>query len=373
MTVAHKQDITIYVDVPQKNGETKKFFLTELNNVQDVHKLAKISKRVAISDTADLIFRLFAKSQQGDADLKELSERIPCINKRYLPNLQHFFDKPENAKIIQEYNSSKDKTHKRELRKQMIDKLEGFVSKYISTRDLQYNFSKFKYKYDKEFLSVKDTMSNVANKISAKMLGLNPEDPFVMAAFEIWKDNIDKRTEQKRQSYWLLVRDEQGTIIGITCISSRQLKDKRVDKNIIGHAGCILDPSVQGCGLASALWAVTTDFIYNNMDDDDAENSLFATTCDEFNENSQGVHVKTGAHVLKDENDNVIIDNGKMHWYATKEEIMNSELMKQAAERGVKYTVAYADRRQKRSKRIGNNQQNATFNTNIKGFNNARQ
>ena len=149
MTVAHKQDITIYVDVPQKNGETKKFFLTELNNVQDVHKLAKISKRVAISDTADLIFRLFAKSQQGDADLKELSERIPCINKRYLPNLQHFFDKPENAKIIQEYNSSKDKTHKRELRKQMIDKLEGFVSKYISTRDLQYNFSKFKYKYDK--------------------------------------------------------------------------------------------------------------------------------------------------------------------------------------------------------------------------------
>ena len=100
---------------------------------------------------------------------------------------------------------------------------------------------------------------------------------------------------------------------------------------------------------------------------------MFATTCDEFNENSQGVHVKTGAHVLKDENDNVIIDNGKMHWYATKEEIMNSELMKQAAERGVKYTVAYADRRQKRSKRIGNNQQNATFNTNIKGFNNARQ
>jgi RimJ/RimL family protein N-acetyltransferase len=373
VTTSYKQDIKISVDVPQKDGTVRKLSLTELDDIQDVYKLAEVSKRVAITDTADLIFRLFAKSQQGDADLRKISSRIPCMNGKYLPDLQRFFKQPENAEIIQEYNSSNDKAHKRELRKQMIDKLEDFVVKNISTRDLQFNFSKFKYKYDKESLSLKEKMLNVASKLSAKIHGLNDEDPFTMAAFDIWKDNIEKRTEQNRQAHWLLVRDEHNTIIGITCVSSKQLKDKRVDKNIIGHAGCILDPSAQGCGFATALLAVMADFMYDNTDKQVAENSLFATTCDEFNENSQGLNKKLGSQLLKDENGNAVIDKGKMHWYATKDQIMNSELMKQAAERGVKYTVTYVDGRPGYSKGVGNNQQIVTLNTNLKGFDNDRQ
>ena len=372
MTVRHKQDITISVDVPQKDGTINKITLTEFDDVQYINEIAAISQRVAISDTADLIFRLFAKSQQGDADLKELSERIPCINKKYLPHFQRFFEQPENAKFIQEYNSSNDKSHKRELRKQIIDKLGVVVSKYISTRDLQYNFSKFKYKYDKPSLSIKDTMLHAANKISAKMLGLATDDPFVLATYEMWKDDLKKREEQNREAHWMLIRDSNNKIIGMTFISSKALKDKHVDTNIIGHSGQILDPSVQGCGYVSAIKSVMIDFMYDNMDEKTANSSLFATTCDEFNENSQGLQRKSGAQLLQDKNGNAIIDNGKMHWYATKEQIMNSELMKQATERGVKYTVTYVDGRPGYSKNIGSHEQIATLNTNLKGFDNDR-
>jgi RimJ/RimL family protein N-acetyltransferase len=373
MTVSHKQDVTISVDIPQKDGTVRKISLSEFDNVQYVRQIAEISKRVVISDTADLIFRLFAKSQQGDADLNELSERIPCINKEYLPDLQRFFEQPENAEIIQEYNSSNDKAHKHELRKQMTDKLEDFVVKNISTRDLQYNFSKFKYKYDKRFLSMKDTMLRMANQLAAISLGLDASDYFVMAVFEIWKEDIEKRTEQNRQAHWLLARDEHNKIIGMMFMSSRQLKDKRVNKNIVGHRGSILDPSAQGYGFASALGSVMIDFMYDNMDEQEAENSLFATTCDEFNEKSQGLQRKTGAQVLKDENGNTIIDKGKMHWYATKDQVMNSELMKQAAERGVKYTVSFKDGRKSYTKFIGNPEHLLTTSQNLKGFNNDRQ
>lgn len=371
MTVSLKQDITISVDVPQKNGETRKVFLTELDNVQYIHELAEISKHVAISDTADLLFRLFAKSHQGDVDLEKVSKRIPCLGKQYLPKLQEFFAQPEINSVIQEYNLTTDKMQKREIRKQVIDKINNFISQNIQTKDLQYNFSKFKYKFDtdRKQSSFKEKMSQAIDKISAGMLGLNTRDPFTLAAYEIWKDNIKKRDEKNRQAYWLLIRDEHNKMIGMICISSKQLKDKRINKNIIGHSGYILDPSVQGRGYVSALNPVMIDFMYDNMNNDDAENSLFATTCDEFNENSQGMQIKSGAHVLKDEYGRVIIDNGKMHWYATKQDIMNSELMTQAAEHGVKYNVSFADGRPGYMKILGKHEHFLTSPQNLKGIN----
>lgn len=371
MTLSYKQDIIISVDVPQRNGETGKIFLTELDNVQYIKELAEISKRVAISDTADLIFRLFAKSYQGDVDLEKVSKRIPCMGKQYMPKLQEFFAQQEINSVIQKYNSTTDKMQKREIRKQVIDKIINFISQNIQTKDLQYNFSKFKYKFDtdRKLSSFKEKISMAVNKVSAEMIGLDAKDPFVLAVYEIWKDNIKKRTESKRQAHWLLIRDEHNKIIGMTFISSKKIKDKNVGKDIIGHSGQILDPSAQGKGYVSVIKSVMIDFMYDNMDNEDAENSLFATTCDEFNENSQGLQVKSGAHVLKDEHGRVIIDNGKMHWYATKQDIMNSALMTNATERGVKYNISFKDGRPGYMKVLGNPEHFLTAPQNTKGIN----
>jgi len=370
VTVALKQDITISVDIPQKNGEIKKVFLTELNNVQDVHELAQVSKRVAISDTADLIFRLFAKSQQGDVDLEKVSKRIPCLSKHYLPKLQNFFAQPEINSIIQEYNSTTDKIQKREIRKKALNKINNFISQNIKNKDLQYNFSKFKYKLDidRDKSSFKEKILHATNRLSVGMLRLNMNDTFTLAAYEIWKENIKKRNEPDRQAYWLLIRDEDYKIIGMTFISSKQLKDKNVEKDIIGHSGQILDPLAQGKGYVSAIKSVMIDFMYDNMDNDVAENSLFATTCDEFNENSQGLQIKSGAHVLKDEHGRVIIEKGKMHWYATKQDIMNSELMTQATERDIKYNVSFVNRNPSYTKFLGNPEHFFTAPQNTKGI-----
>lgn len=354
MTVVKPHDITISIDIPQPDGKTEKIYLQELNNIQTVQELANISRRVAISDTADLIFRLFAKSQNGDADINKLSGRIPCLGKKYIQNLQEFFAQPNNTKIIQEYNASNDKKHKRELRKKITNTLSDYVSKNISTQDMQYNFSKFKYKYDSEFLSIKDQLSHATNRIFAKTMGLKTKDPFVMATLDIWKDCLEKRSQKNREAYWMLVYDSNHKLIGMTFISSKVLKDKFINANIIGHSGQILDPSAQGHGYVSAIKSVMIDFMYDNMDDKIASDSFFATTCDEFNENSQGLQRKSGAKLLQDKNGNIIIDKGKMHWYATQDEIMNSELMKRATEQGIKYTVTHTSNHNSYTKNLNN-------------------
>lgn len=372
MTVTYKQDINIAVDIPQKDGGVDRIYLQEFDNVQNVIDLSNISKRVVIADTADLIFRLFAKTKNGDADLKALSERVPCLGTKYLPGLQQLFEQPEWGKILTEYNLTDDIKSKRNIRKKATDKLIDYVSQNINSKDLQYNFTKFKYEFDKKNAPFADKMRQAADKIQATMLGFNAKDSFVMAAYKIWHDNIDKRNEPNRKAHWLLIKDSNGKIIGMTFISAKQLLDPRVGTNIIGHSGQILDPSVQGKGYVTAIKSVMVDYMYDNMDENVSQNSLFATTCDEFNENSQGLQRKSGAHVLQDENGNAIIESGKMHWYATKDEIMNSEIVNQAAKRGVKYTVSYANGRPGYTKQINNPQHFLTSNQNTQGFYNDR-
>lgn len=375
MKVSRLNDIKdICVKVPQSNGTTEDIHLQELDSIESVLELAEVARRVVMHDTADLIFRLFAKAQNGDADLDKLSERIPCLNKKYLPGLKQFFNRSENAEIIQVYNSSTDKKQKRELRNQINSRLIDYVARNIETKDLQYNFSKFKYKFDIDARSLTEGMAK-QKKISqaaAKVYKLNVDDPFIMSVFHIWMDYIEKRTKEKREAYWLLIKDSAGKIIGMTFISSRVLNDKLVGKNIIGHSGQILDPSVQGKGYISVIKSVMIDFMYDHMDPGVAQDALFATTCDEFNENSQGLQIKSGATLLKDEEGNAIITSGKMHWYATKDAIMNSELMKKTAERGVKYTVSYADGRPRYTKNVGGSKPVEIIDMNIKGLNNDR-
>ena len=365
MSVVLKHDIKIDIDVPQKDGTVRRIGLHELDSVADVPRLAAISRRVAVADTADLIFRMFVKEMQGDADLGKLSLRIPCLGPKYLPGLRQMFSQPDVVDMMQKYVAASDKLQQRAIRKQVVDTLGKYVEQTIKAKDLQFNFSKFKYV---EKTSVVDKIKQGAHKVTATMMGLDPRDPFVMAAYMIWSDNVSKRDEEPRKAYWLLVRDDKGALVGMTFISAAQLDDKLINAKIIGHSGQILDPSVQGQGYVSAIKSVMTDFMYDNMDATVARESWFATTCDEFNENSQGLQVKSGAQLLRDTDGNVVIESGKMHWYASYNDILRSDLMQRAQEQNIEYSVKLSlGNINQYKKRVGHTQRYPQVNAHVQG------
>lgn len=352
MTVVMEGDVKINVNIPQANGSLEVITLEEFNTVLYISVIADIAKKATISDTADLIFKMLAKSRSGDADLGKISKKLPCLKEEYLNKLKVFLNDKKFIGLIDSYNNTKDKMIKREVRRQAIKILTGFVEKEVKYDDLYFNFTKFLYSPNAKTFSGKAKIK--FEKAAAYILGLNAKDPFVMATYKVWSDDIYRRQpEEKRRAYWFLIKDSKGNVCGMTFISSAQRHDKLVSQPIIGHSGIILDPSVQGRGYAKIIKSVMADFMYDKLDDKVADESLFATTCNEFNENSQGFQVKSGAKVLCDKDGNVVIDKGKMHWYATKKDIMNSEIMNMCKDMGIYYDVLSQTSPNAYRKRIG--------------------
>lgn len=337
MASKHKQDIKIKIHFSKKDGSAGTLSLEEFDDLSYLKQISEMSKRVVLQDTADVIFRVFAKAVNGEADLQEVSKKLPCLCNRYLQIFMDFFQQPEIANMLAEYNAATDKHIKRDIRNKVSKLLIPVVENFIDYDHLYFNFSKFKFMYDPNSKLTQTKQATLM--IRAQDQGFDSHDKFLMAVFQMYEDNIEKRTEVPRKAYWMLIKDENGNIIGMTFISSKALPDKLVGKNIIGHSGQILDPSVQGQGYVSIIKSVMTDFMYDNMDADVARDALFATTCNEFNENSQGLQYKSGAKPLTDENGAIVVTSGKMHWYATQEDIMGSDIMKQCIERDVSYEV----------------------------------
>ncbi len=339
MTVVLKQDLKIRANFKRRDGEQEIVSLEEFDSIGYIQEISEISKRVTIQDTADVIFRIFAKAKNNEANLAEVSKKLACLKGKNLEVFTNIFNRQEIAQALDKYNTTNDKIQKRNIRTNISKILIPEIEKNVPYEDLYFNFSKFKFIHPDTPKSLIKKFKKATLTAEAKIFGIDTKDKFAMAVFQLYKENISKRSEEPRQAYWLLIKDSKGKVIGMTFISSKNMQDKLTNKNIIGHSGQILDPSVQGKGYVSVIKSVMVDFMYDNMDDEIAENSLFATTCNELNENSQGLQYKSGAKPLVDKDGNIIIDSGKMHWYASKEEIMSSDIMKQCVERGVSYEV----------------------------------
>lgn len=339
MTNVLKQDLKIRVNFKRPDGERETVLLEEFDSLGYIQDIVEISKRVTIQDTADVIFRTFAKAKNNEANLADVSKKLPCLKGKNLEVFTNIFNRHEMAQALDEYNTTNDKIQKRNIRANISKILMPEIEKNVPYEDLYFNFSKFKFIYPDNPKGMKEKLKKAAITLEAKMFGLDTKDKFAMAVFQLYKDNVIKRSEEPRQAHWLLIKDLQGKVIGMTFISSKEIQDKLTHKNTIGHSGQILDPSVQGKGYVSVIKSVMVDFMYDNMDKETAKNALFATTCNELNENSQGLQYKSGAKPLVDKEGNIIIDSGKMYWHASKEEIMSSEIMKQCIERGVSYEV----------------------------------
>lgn len=339
MTVVLKQDLKIRANFKQRDGEKGTVLLEEFDDPGYIQNISEISKRVTIQDTADVIFRTFAKAKNNEANLAEISKKLPCLKGKNLEVFTNIFNQQEIAQALDEYNRTDDKIQKRNIRANISKILMPEIEKNVPYDDLYFNFSKFKFIHPDAPKGLKEKLKKAALTMEAKMFGIDTKDKFAMAVFQLYKENVSKRSEEPRQAHWLLIKDPKGKVIGMTFISSKDMQDKLINKNTIGHSGQILDPSVQGQGYVSVIKSVMVDFMYDNIDKETAKNSLFATTCNELNENSQGLQYKSGAKPLVDNEGNIIIDSGKMHWYASKEEIMSSDIMKQCVERGVSYEV----------------------------------
>ena len=339
MTVVLKQDLKIRANFKRRDGERETVSLEEFDTLGYIQDISEISKRVTVQDTADVIFRTFAKAKNNEANLAEVSKKLPCLKGKNLEVFTNIFNRQEIAQALDEYNTTNDKIQKRNIRTNISKILMPEIEKNVSYEDLYFNFSKFKFIHSGNPEGLKEKLKKATLTVEAKIFGIDTKDKFAMAVFQLYKENVSKRSEEPRQAHWLLIKDSKGKVIGMTFISSKKMQDKLTHKNTIGHSGQILDPSVQGKGYVSVIKSVMVDFMYDNMDNETAKNSLFATTCNELNENSQGLQYKSGAKPLVDKDGNIIIDSGKMHWHASKEEIMSSEIMKQCIERGVSYEV----------------------------------
>ena len=339
MTNVLKQDLKIRANFKRLDGGRETVLLEEFDTPGYIQDISEISKRVTIQDAADVIFRTFAKAKNNEANLAEVSKKLSCLKGKNLEVFTNIFNRQEMAQALDEYNTTNDKIQKRNIRADISKMLMPEIEKNVPYEDLYFNFSKFKFICPDNPKGMKEKLKKAAITLEAKIFGLDTKDKFAMAVFQLYKENVSKRSEEPRQAHWLLIKDLQGKVIGMTFISSKEIQDKLTHKNTIGHSGQILDPSVQGKGYVSVIKSVMVDFMYDNMDKETAKNALFATTCNELNENSQGLQYKSGAKPLVDKDGNIIIDSGKMYWHASKEEIMSSEIMKQCIERGVSYEV----------------------------------
>ena len=218
------QDKKITIHYNDKTGEQQTVLLDEFANMEDIKRIAQIAKDVVIQDTADVIFRVFAKVANKDADLNEISKKLPCVGPKYLQHFIDLFKKPEIADALQRYNSSNDKKEKRDIRNNVVKLLTPEIEDNIDYDDLYFNFSKFKLP------AVKNSRSNIfksaIDTVKMKNAHINHKDPFERAVFMMYQENTAKREEKPRKAHWFLIKDATGKIIGMTFISSKQLHDK---------------------------------------------------------------------------------------------------------------------------------------------------
>lgn len=151
--------------------------------------------------------------------------------------------------------------------------------------------------------------------------------PFIKSVQNFIIDAKTRAEQNPRTGFWFAIRDkETHKIIGVTTISSKQLnKDAKI---AIGHSGQFIDPVYQRKGYISETKATMVDFLYKYnqiMGTPIPENAEFYTTCDKFNVASQALQRKSGAKT-----DSMVDKNGKLHYWATKEDLYKSDLMQKA-------------------------------------------
>ena len=159
---------------------------------------------------------------------------------------------------------------------------------------------------------------------------------FIKKAAE--KKLYEEQKGRKRNGFWLGIKDkETDQLIGATMISGVCLT-KEVTKKAIGHSGQFIHPDFQRKGFISETKAVMVDLLYKLSDsqliEPLPEDSYFYTTCDELNVASQKLQEKSGAV-----HSGVVDEHGKMHFFATREQIENSNLIQSQMERNLEYSV----------------------------------
>ena len=331
-------DIQITINLPQDQGQ---LVLSEMSP-QDLPAIAKMARRVALRDTGDILWRAYmARKNKNpmDAYMKQ-----PCVAKH--------LDKFAAAMRPLEENGSLDKyraamrnklSRKSPLVKQMTARFMKFCEN-LPESDLYINYtslgpSKPRTKADYFKLGVQ----RLLQRRDVQRVNYKPTDGFGYSVEQMMRDDMDRRNQPNRKAHWMVIKKD-GAVIGMTFISSTAMtqaklgdsghvlkelndadgnteeKSMKITNDIVGvgHSGNIFDPDFQGMGYGTKIKAVMVDFIYdNNPKLKTDKKALFRTTCNELNAGSEKLQNKSGARAVVDSNGNYIVQNGKLHWYAT--------------------------------------------------------
>ena len=281
--------------------ETERLVYMELEQ-SDFSRLSVIAEKMAWNDTVNLLLRPHFDSKVHEDENKFLS----LLKKRH-PKLFK-----ERQAFIKRAEQIVGKSHKDMTSKDRRIVYEKTVcSPGISQDSWHINFSLLEPPFSKNAIKF------IQQAQGKKLYG--------------------EQKDHKRNGFWLGIKDkESGELIGVTMISGKCLT-KEDSKIAIGHSGQFIHPDFQRKGFISETKAVMVDMLYKLSDsqliEPLPENAYFYTTCDELNIASQQLQEKSGAvH-------SGIIESGKMHFFATREQIENSRLMQSQKERKLAYMV----------------------------------
>lgn len=242
----------------------------------DIHNLSVIAQRMAWNDTINVLLRSFS-DEKFDKVLEQEKPDLYFYKTYFKIAVQKQF-----GKDIKDFNDDEKKI--------LFEKIPMSL---IPEQSWHINFSLLKPNFKESSIN------------------------FVQQA-------INKKNAPERNGYWLAIRDKNThELMGATIISSRELN--KDNKKIIGHSGQFIDPKFQKKGYISEAKAVMVDFLYKYSDMTQKginPDAFFYTTCHKYNVGSQALQNKSGAHT------NGEIDaNGKLHYFASRDEIYASRLM----------------------------------------------
>lgn len=148
---------------------------------------------------------------------------------------------------------------------------------------------------------------------------------FEKSAQDFVNGAIGRAKYEPRNGFWLGIKNKKdGKLIGATTISAKALQ--KDGEEIIGHSGQFIAPEYQRLGYISETKAVMVDFLYKYSARQSpplfSDKAKFYTTCHALNKGSQALQRKSGAI-----SDGKVYEGGKLHFFANKEDILNSGLM----------------------------------------------
>ena len=348
--------------------ETGRFILEELASEAEVKYFAQISRKMAWKDTVELLLN----EKKIDAYIRNIAKK----------DMEAFLaEKEKYADVIMPESLFSDKQRKVSRQRKSFDnlyhnyRLNWFIER-AQKKVLQYRrqiVAECKKQFNIDFENDRDAFKKL-KKIgvdNVKNENLNPPIPISDWHYNIqflkpnmreanhhtekdlWESSvsryiqtgIDANNAEDRSFYYFKITDKKtGKIVGISRICAKENefvinyndKNQPITKICIGDPGLFLDPSCQGAGKGSEIYATTLNVLCNFLLKEEDKSQNIVIKCNTLNRASRRLQYSIGALLT---NEHRPID-GRYYFTVSKDDILKSRCLDKLEESGLDtYTI----------------------------------